>query len=416
MNLKTLIILAIVTVFVAGIAGVMIVKDQQKVSPDQRQLVFPDLSAKIDAVTEINLATKAETFTLVKGEKSWTLREKHQYPGALDKISQLVFGIAELKTLEAKTSNPELYSKLGVEDISSPDAKSLAITLKDAQGKTLAGLLVGESRVAKIDTTRQEIYIRKADEKQAWLVVGTLPTDKKPTQWLDKQLADVNSERIQRIEVTHPDGEKVVVFRDAAENQDYQLAEMPADKTIKSAYTLKQMASLLADLNLEDVATPDSIDFAKDSSTEAVFTTFDGLKVTLTTLEKDDKHYAQFEVKFVPDAVKPSTEKKETSGKKPDEVKAEAETLQNRLKNWVFEIPAHKATAILKKQADLVEEKKVEKMTDEVGNVTTPAETLLEDTVGNSITPLEKPLTDALGNVTTTTEDTLEKSLQQQLF
>ena len=78
----------------ADLDGLRAVKEKEKT------LVFPKLADKAKTVTEINVATKYDNFTIVKGIKHWGLQEKHNFPAALDKVSQLILGLAELKILE----------------------------------------------------------------------------------------------------------------------------------------------------------------------------------------------------------------------------------------------------------------------------------------------------------------------------
>lgn len=373
MHAKHLTILAIITLLMVLVTAIIVSQNQQKTPTSSTPLVFPSLAEKVNEVATIHVATKADHFTLVKGDKYWGLQEKHQYPVNMDKVSQLVLGLSALKILEAKTANPELYSKLGVEDITAEDAQSVLFTLKDSADQTLASLIVGNHQIAKIDATQREFYLRKAEDKQTWLAIGTLPVDKQPTQWLDKQILDIESARVQQVKVIHPEGEQVLIFRDTKDNEDYQLADLSAHMKIKSMYTLKQLAGTLADLQMHDVTIPSEVTFSQDAHTQAVFTTFDGLEITITLVEQEDKYYTQLTAAFVPEAIVGDTKENSTETDStakvthtPEQVKAEAETLQSKLKGWVFEVPSYKTTALLKRQAELVEAP-----AEEVGNVTT---------------------------------------------
>lgn len=397
MNAKNLMLLAIVTLSVVVVTIVIVVQKQPSIPLSTEQLVFPELLGKVDAVTEINIATKEDHFTIVKGEKYWGLQEKHQYPVAIDKVSQLILGLAELKTVEAKTANPELYSKLGVEDITAENAQSVLFTLKDSAGNALASLIVGENQISKTDATRREFYLRKADDKQTWLALGILPVDKKASQWLDKQVLSVENTRMQQVQVLHADGEKVTIFRDAKENEDYQIVGLSEQMKVKSMYTLKQMAGVLTDLTMNDVTVPSEMTFTPEASTQAVFNTFDGLEITMTLITQEDKHFARFAATFVPDKVKIKPEVKADSVEEklekltPESVKTEAESLQEKLKAWVFEIPAYKATALVKRQGDLVDAKPREEVVEDMGHATTQAQKTVSPEQF-SLPPLEEVL------------------------
>jgi hypothetical protein len=310
------------------------------------------------------------------------MKEKHNYPVAQDKVHSLLLGLADLITLEAKTANPKLYSKLGVEEVTETDAKSTLLTFKNSPDEKVAALIVGRSQTAKGDSTLSEVYIRKPDEKQAWLAQGFLRVDRLPIDWLDKKILDVDGKRIRQVNLIPPAGEKVFVFKDKVEDPDYQLADIPEGAKLKAAYELSQIANTLSYLNINDVVVEKEVPFDDQKSYRGVFTTFDGLEVTMTTTEKDGKYYAKFAAAFVPPAtpVKPAEAKDEAHDKdkgkeaakdkkeeakkdelKPaEEVKKEVETVTKTLSGWVFEVPKYKAEALSKKRADLITTEKEE--------------------------------------------------------
>ena len=59
---------------------------------------------------------------------------------------RLVIGVARLKRIEPKTSNPDLYSKIGLDDPSSKDANAVQCGFENADGHALAEVIVGNSR------------------------------------------------------------------------------------------------------------------------------------------------------------------------------------------------------------------------------------------------------------------------------
>jgi hypothetical protein len=392
MNLKNLIILAIITLAVIVTAAVLNQPTTTTTSSDNKKF-FPHLLKSLDRVTEIIVSTKGEVATLTRNaEGVWQLQEKHNYPVALDKVHKLLIGVAELVKLEAKTNNPKLFNKLGLEDITVEASQSKQITLKTAKGKTLASLIVGNDKVAKTDSTLREIYVRRAEDKQAWLTIGQLKVEPAATNWLNTKIVDVDSTRVRNVSITHPDGDKVGVFKATPYDEDFQLADIPAQAKVKLPYQLKNIATTLSNLDLDDVTTANEITFADDASTRAVFTTFDGLEVTMVTMNKEDKHYAKFSAVFNPEAiwVEPATEDKSSVEQSPeattakdessteltpavdsteetktswqpkpaDEIKQQIEKLNARGKDWVYILSDYKVDDLAKKPKDLIEEAK----------------------------------------------------------
>lgn len=404
MNIKNLIILTMITLAVIITAAIL--NQPQTTTISETKKLFPHLLKALDRVSEITVSAKNEVATLTRpAEGPWQLKEKHNYPVAPDKVHKLLIGVAELVTLEAKTNNPKLYSKLGVEDITADASPSKLLTLKNAEGKTLASLIVGNDKVAKTDSTLREIYVRRAEDKQAWLVIGQLVVEKAAANWLNAKIVDVDSARVRKINITHPDGEEVAVFKTTPRDEEFQLAYLPDKAKVKLPHVLKNMATTLSNLELDDVTTANEITFADDASTRAVFTTFDGLEITMVTTNKDNKHYAKFTAAFTPEAVwiepaeptqsaaekeqapvNPTEKTKDSADKKAPwqakpaaEINKQVETLNAQFKDWVYILSDYKVDDLAKKQKDLIEDEsstKTEKpVADEVG---TPATAVKE--------------------------------------
>ncbi|RKZ88239.1 MAG: hypothetical protein DRR19_12760 [Candidatus Parabeggiatoa sp. nov. 1] len=375
MNAKTLSILAIITSAVV-VAAVLLTQPQTATT--KKGNFFPDLQSVLNDVTEISVSRKDETVTLIRSDGQWLLKEKHSYPVELDKVYKLLLGAADLTILEAKTSKPALYSKIGVEDVSEEGAKSTLLTFKKTEGETVASLIVGHDRTAKIDSTRQEIYVRKPDEKQTWLTLGQLPIEKDLADWLDPEIVNIDSDNIRQVSITHPDGEHFLILKNTPKDEDYQMADLPKNAKVKSAYVLNQITATLNRLNLDDVAVASDFVFDDNTSNSAVFTTFDGLEVAMTTMEKEGKHYAKFAAAFNPDAVyveppkkdedetasegeesQPENEADENAEKaeeKPKvDAKKQADTLNAKFKGWVYELSKYKVDDLEKRREDFIE-------------------------------------------------------------
>lgn len=287
MNAKNLSIFAIFTL-VLVIAAIMLTHQDRAptISSFEKEAFFPNLENVINDVTEIDVSNHSESITLLRvGENwQWLIKEKHLYPASLDKVHKLLLGVVHLTILDAKTNNQDRYAEIGVEDVLEEGAKSVLLTFKKSEGEIVASLIVGHDRVAKVDSTRREIYIRKPDEKQAWLTLGQLPIEKTAKDWLEPQIVNLDGDNVRQVSVTHPDGEHLVVFKDSPDDEDYQLADLPENAQVKLPYMLNNIATTLTRLDLDDVTT-DS-EFEDDATIRAVFTTFDGLEVTMLTTEK----------------------------------------------------------------------------------------------------------------------------------
>jgi len=380
MNVKNLSILAIITIVVVISA---MVATEEKIKPVEREKLFHLSTSTLQDISEIEVQSHDETITLMRDNTGqWRIKEKQNYPATSNQVHQLLIGLADLQVIEAKTSNPEFYAKLGVEDITANDAQSALLSLKTASEQTVVSLIVGNDKVAKIDNTRKAIYVRKQDEAQTWLVLGQIPLETKVTDWLNKQIIDIKEERMRQVQVTQPDGEAVLIFKNHPTDNNFQLADLPATAKVESPYTLKNIANTISGLNLDDVIAVKEIDLADLEKTQAIFTTFGGLQVTMTTVAKADKHYATFSAAFDPqaawtppekeDSADDSAEKAEKSADNeelpkipsPEELKTEVTELNALFSEWVYELAEYKIDQLAKKQSDLIEDTAFDDITD----------------------------------------------------
>lgn len=363
-------ILIIVTMFVA--------KREEPGSPPTGQPVLPELKAAINDVTELSVATQSGVITLHRQEDAWRVKEKHDYPADVGTVRETLIGLAELETIEPKTRKPELYKKLGLQDVEAEGSLSTGVTLKDATGNTLAAAIIGNDRPAKGKNGYKETFIRKAGDPQTWLVEGRLTVEKNSGAWLDKELVQIETKRVRRLTVTHLDETRLVVEKARPADLDYQLADLPEGLEIQSQFTVNNIVSTVTSLSLEDVKPRSEIPFDGQRVVAAVFETFDGLQGTVQLLPKDEKNYVTISAMFNPDLIwKPEPEKESVpqAGEQPEaetqdkeeaaepeqpeikpeaEVKAEIEALNKRVADWVYTIPKFRADTLLKKPQDLL--------------------------------------------------------------
>src|SRR5690606_6805824 len=145
------------------------------------------------------------------------------------------------------TANSERYADLGLSDISDAQARGIAVSLD--------GLAQPVSFIAGIYNAQGGgTYVRRSEEAQTWLATGNLIPDKDAASWLHKDLADIPSERIASVTITHADGKVLRVFKDKADDTHYTIADLPKGREPSSEFAANGLASVLADLRIDDVA------------------------------------------------------------------------------------------------------------------------------------------------------------------
>lgn len=326
MNTKNLTVLAIFTIIIVIAAVVLTQPDD--ISYEQKKF-FPNLEAVINEVTEINVQTKDNTITLVRNDKQWLAKDKHNYPVNMAKVNKLLLGAMNLRIIEAKTSKLKFYSKIGVEDITEEYAESALLTFKNAKAEKVINVIVGKEKTAKVDSSLKEIYVRLPSDKQSWLVLGQLPIEKNVTDWLNQEIVNIDNEKIRKVRIKHSDGDSFSLFKEKPDDEEYQLENLAENEKLKSPYILRSISTSLSNLDFNDVLPATEIEFSH--TTTAVFTTFDDAEITISIMKKDGKYYAKL----------------------------------NKVKDWVYELSKYKVDYLMKKRQDLVSVEAKEEVVDE---------------------------------------------------
>ena len=132
---------------VLAVAAAMFVSKQRAPESELAQsALFPGLAEHINDVARIEVKSKDQKTTVRKDGERWVIEDRGGYPALFDKVKATVVAVADLEVLEPKTTNKELYPRLGVEGIDAEPSSSVLVSLADGQSKPLAALLVGKPR------------------------------------------------------------------------------------------------------------------------------------------------------------------------------------------------------------------------------------------------------------------------------
>lgn len=321
--------------------------------------LYPALEKELGAVTAVRIYKSGDTraVELVRKDSQWTVSERSGYPADGTKVRKLLLALAQAKPVEQKTSHPENYPALGVEDTSATTATGARVELEGAG--TPVNLIVGKAAGMK------GTYVRRAGEPSSWLINESVNASTTIHDWLQTSIIDVTADRVQSVSVTT--GNKAyTAAKGARADADFEIEGLPKGKEA-DAYAVNNLATALASLTLADVRPTQDLGTEK-ASAHATVRTFDGLIVDLDGYTKDGKHFVT--VKSAYDAALAQrfhleTKPAETAGETKaegapaakvttaDSVEEAAGTANARLSGWAFEIADYKYDAIFKPLAEL---------------------------------------------------------------
>jgi Domain of unknown function (DUF4340) len=268
-----------------AISGAIYLSSQRNLPRETQDApLLPKLAQDLNSVTALSVrkgsAANAVTLHHVSGQ--WTVAERGDYPADVIKLRRLLLDMADLKIVEAKTSNPASFAVIGVEDPSSSGAAGSEITVTAPQAKYV--LIVGKP-------VGQGSFARRGGENQSYIVQPALSIASEPRSWIDPKLIDIASTAIQSIAVKPAAGAGYTLHRLIPAEPGFSLDGVPAGRKALDAKDLEPSPGLLSNFTAEDVAKPADVDFS--SGTQAVITQADGNVLTLTGATVGDKRWIQ---------------------------------------------------------------------------------------------------------------------------
>lgn len=372
MNSRKLLILSVGALVVIA-AGLWLASAQFSTrSGDSYAALYPALEQQLDSITAIHLFKPGDTraVELARKDSGWTVTERAGYPADQSKLHKLLLGISDAKLYEEKTSNPDNYASLGVEDVSSPDASGVRIELVGT--KEPVDLIVG-----KPAGSAKSQYVRRAGEPQSWLIDASIDTSIAPEAWVRKEIIDISANRIQSASVRADGGKDYAAAKNSRTDADFAVEGLPKGKEISSPSAANGLATALVGLTLADVQPASAFEGVPPQG-HATLKTFDGLVAELDGWTRDEKHFIAVKTSFDPSQAerfevetkpaKPGAEPaaaaadaKAAPAQPPEDAKApqadvgkEAKDLGTKLAGWVYEIPEYKYDAIFKPLEELL--------------------------------------------------------------
>jgi Domain of unknown function (DUF4340) len=353
MTPKAVLGLAIVTL-IATSAAVWVTLQQPTAGPVQigDEPAFPALRERPDAVAKVTITLPTGGFTLARTGDRWVAADRHDYPVAADKLRELIVQLADMRLIEAKTSRPDRYARLEVEDVAD-GASSRLIRLEDAEGTVLAEAIVGKQRQRLTGAQSSGTYLRRPGEAQSWLASGGIELDEQVQGWLEEEIIALDGERVRRLEVSPPSGDGYAVVRDAPEGE-LRLDGLAEDEKLKQDANLNQLLGALARVQLEDVRPLGEVDWPDEQHTVRV-ATFDGLELTLQLAKLDDQNWLRVDAaSAAPD--QPENEQIAVEGQAEKRARQQAEAIKARTDGLAYQVSDYLFGRLTKPRADWIED------------------------------------------------------------
>ena len=381
MSPRTLKILAIAVVVL--FAAVFLLDRQRNSGGEEDELLFPDLKEQLDAVTEVTVTDADGKVTIAREADGWVVPGKGGYPADTAALRDLLFAIAEARKVEQKTSNSEYYDRLGL--LPPDEDDGTGILVETAGDGAAVALILGDS------VQGEYRYARIPDEAQSWLIDRNPDVPDGAAGWLVAGIVDIPASRIRSVTITHEDGETIRLQKEDEDAANFTLMEIPEGRALSYPSVGNSIASAIDGLSLEDVRRAEQAGESEQATTATtVYTTFDGLQLTIDSATAEDETWISLEAEAVPaeaeeqdaqpegsvaapGSPEPEAEPAEQAGTDLSEnaeaqsgaaeeaqeadtpaPAGQAETVNARVSGWQYRIPQYKANQLTRRWEDLL--------------------------------------------------------------
>lgn len=271
----------LLSIAAAATIGAAILLAPDRTAPpamDRPIAAFPAIAQRLSGAATLEVARHDGRVTLRREGERWLVVERGGYPARPERVRELLVGLAELRLTEPRTANPDLLSRLGLEDPLQPGATGTLLRVLDASGAPLAELVIGRRRVRTGGNLPETAYVRRPAETQAWLAEGRLPADHDPNLWLPRDIANLQRERLRDATIARAGAEPFAIRRAGDPDGGLALDPLPEGREADPE-RLAAIARAFEALTLTDVRR--EADAAGDALGTARFAFTDGLTVTV---------------------------------------------------------------------------------------------------------------------------------------
>jgi hypothetical protein len=280
MNSRTLIGFAVALVVLVGLAAFGH-RNAESGDVGAGALFMPGLKPQLNDVDRVKVVGAGEKTiaTLVRKKDGWVVAEKDAYPADVSKVRDALLNLADAHIVEQKTSNPDYYSRLGVEPVKLSTATGTELTLL-AGDKTIAAVTIGKS------SGNEYRYVRNNAQPVSYLIDKSLEVPTEAAKWTEPKIVDIDGKSVREVTITRSNGETLTITKAKPEQEDFAVENVPKGRELQYPGVADVVGNALHGLQLQDVAAVSADEPAPDVT--SVYRTFDGLVLTVKGTKKDD--------------------------------------------------------------------------------------------------------------------------------
>ena len=290
---------------------------------------FPKLAEAVNDVSRIEVQTAGGKFSLSRKGEVWGLDQKDSYPAAFEKVKSAIVGVANLKLIERKTSDPERYARLDLGAPEGKDAKSKNLVFRNEKDEVLADALLGKVNANLFGAGGSGSYIRRGDDKETWLARGQVTIGDEPINWVVREIVNYGQEHIRRVSIRDPDRSEFVIAKGDKSDKNFKLLDIPEGRKMKKDDEANPLGGVMWKMQFDDVRKAGGQEWPENPWI-AEYSAWDGFKIRIEVYRIGEDHWGRFKASL-DDEAGPDT--REKAGKIVEEINA-------RVAGWSYMLTA----------------------------------------------------------------------------
>lgn len=353
-NHKLIAVVAGTTLVLVILINLIVPQAEIKGDVDQNlpEHLLPGVAENLDTITTIKIDRgNDDVLTMNKVNDDWLLEEMDGYYADSKKAQDLLIGFRTFQTLEEKTSNPEFYARLGLQDPDGSSDENGRVILSKEDGTELANVIFGNQAMGPVGTTQR--YVRLNVGPETYLVRTPVDISGSKNYWINSDILNIEPANIAGITIDRWDNEMLAIDKPTTDTVDWQVSDIPLGREITNQNNVNSVGRALQNMSFENVKSRTAL--ANDTLTsETLFIAdlYNGMSIEATLQVEENTTPAVWWTTL--DISYDERIRSETmANKTPEEVKAEADELSKKTGNWAYQLPSWKIQTMTKTVNDL---------------------------------------------------------------
>lgn len=289
---RNLVVLSAIAAFALLLALFAVWRQSSSGPGEAQREFFPGLATRIahHEAARIHIVSKANgTLDIAfKPRAGWVIASRDDFPASFEQVNGTLVGLAAMQVIEKKTARADRLHYLGLD--APPKGDGVLIMVTGEKGETLASFIAGNTTDISDQTGATGLFVRHPDETQSWLVRSVSEIRSSPSDWMSKDVLNVDRSRIQSASMTPLAGPAYSVHRDKPNVPDFTVDNVPSGREVSDSLVGNQIADAIVGFSFDDAKRASGLDFAKPA--RLAIKTFDGLTVTVETIKTGNDYWA----------------------------------------------------------------------------------------------------------------------------